>query len=78
MTMTVLRLEQYGPVTRLFHTFTILDFTIIPCVAVESRLRKTTHKYGIEIPYSVEEAYVIDNKNGNSLWGDTLGLKCTT
>ena len=33
MTMTVLMLEQYGPVTRSFHTFTILDFTIIPCVA---------------------------------------------
>ena len=33
--------------------------------AVKSRIRKTTHKYGIEIPTSVEHAYQIDQKNGN-------------
>ena len=38
MTMTVLMLEQYGPVTRSFHTFTILDFTIIPCVALAPQI----------------------------------------
>ena len=33
--------------------------------AVKARVRKTTHKYGIEVPRSVKQAYEIDAKNGN-------------
>ena len=40
--------------------------------AVKSRVRKTTHKYGIEIPTSVEHAKEIDRRNGNTLWMDAL------
>ncbi len=32
--------------------------------AIKSRIRKTTHKYGIEIPTSVEHAHKIDQKSG--------------
>ena len=40
--------------------------------AVKKRVRKTTHKYGIEVPTSVEHAYEIDKRNGNTLWRDAL------
>ncbi len=35
---------------------------------VKSRYWKTTHKFGIELPHSVEQAYELDRKNGNDLW----------
>ena len=34
--------------------------------AVKSRLRKTTQKFGIEIPTSIKDAEQIDLKNGNN------------
>ena len=40
--------------------------------AVKNRIRKTTHKYGIEIPRDVEHANEIDLRNGNTMWRDTL------
>ena len=40
--------------------------------AIKSRIRKTTHKYGIEIPTSIEHAYKIDEQNGNRFWRDAL------
>ena len=40
--------------------------------AVKSRLKRTTHKNGIEVPMSVEHAYAIDTKNGNLLWQDAV------
>ena len=43
--------------------------------AVKSRIRKTTHKYGIELPTSVEHAYEIDRKNGNTFWSDAIKLE---
>jgi len=33
---------------------------------IKSRTRKTSHKYGIELPKSVEHAYELDSKNGNT------------
>ena len=33
---------------------------------------RTTHKYGVRIPKSVEEALQIDKENGNHLWGDAI------
>jgi hypothetical protein len=36
--------------------------------AVNSRVRKTSHKYGIELPTSVKHAIEINHKNGNTLW----------
>ena len=40
--------------------------------AVKNRIRKTTHKYGIEIPRDVEHAHEIDSRNGNTMWRDAL------
>jgi len=36
--------------------------------AVSSRSKKKLHKYGVEIPRSVKEAYELDRINGNTLW----------
>ena len=43
--------------------------------AVKSRIRKTTHKYSIEIPTSVEHAYQIDDKNGDRFWRNAINLE---
>ncbi len=40
--------------------------------AVNSRVQKTSHKYGIELPTSVKHAIEIDCKNGNTLWKNAL------
>ena len=39
---------------------------------IKERIRKTTHKYGIEIPRSVEHAKELDEKNNNSLWQEAI------
>ena len=39
---------------------------------VKNRIRKMTHKYGIEIPRDVEHAHEIDSRNGNPMWRDAL------
>jgi hypothetical protein len=44
---------------------------------IKARIRKTTHKYGIKAPTSMAHAFVIDRKNGNSLWRDALALEMT-
>lgn len=40
--------------------------------AVKARVKRVTHKYGVEIPRTVQEAYALDKKNGNTLWRDAL------
>jgi hypothetical protein len=37
-----------------------------------TRLLKKSHKFGIEVPRSVAEAYALDKKNGNTLWADSI------
>jgi hypothetical protein len=43
--------------------------------AVKARVRKKTHKYGIEVPISLAHAKELDRINGNSLWMDVLKLE---
>ena len=43
--------------------------------AVNSRARRTTHKYGIEVPQSLDHALRLDLANDNSLWSDALNLE---
>jgi hypothetical protein len=39
----------------------------------KSRYLRKTHKFGIEVPKSVEEAsYTLDRKNGNTLWANAI------
>ena len=45
--------------------------------AVTSRVRKSTHKYGIEILTSIKHAQAIDTVNKNTLWQDALKLEMT-
>ena len=40
--------------------------------SVNSRVKKKTHKYGIEIPQTVAEARELDAKNGNTYWQDAI------
>ncbi len=40
--------------------------------AVNSRVRKCSHKYGIEVPRSVKESLDFDHRNGNTFWADAL------
>ena len=40
--------------------------------AVNSRICKCSHKYGIKVPCSVKEALDFDCKNGNTFWVDAL------
>ena len=35
---------------------------------VKSRYWRTTHKFGVRLPHSVEEAYKLDAQNGNDFW----------
>ena len=39
---------------------------------VNSRVKRTTHKYGIELPCSVDEALRFDKLNGNTFWRDAI------
>ena len=41
-------------------------------LAVNSRVRKTSHKYGINVPSSVRRSIEIDRKNKNTFWQDAL------
>jgi hypothetical protein len=40
--------------------------------AIKSRLKRTSHKYGIEVPTSVKHAMELDDMNDNHLWRDAL------
>ena len=44
---------------------------------INARIRKTTHKYGIEIPTSVDHAMGIDRSNSNTFWKDALAKEMT-
>ena len=40
--------------------------------AVNKRYWKRTHKFGIRIPHSVQEAHAIDKEAGNTKWADAI------
>jgi hypothetical protein len=39
---------------------------------IKSRLKRTSHKYGIEVPTSIKHSAELDEANGNHLWKDSL------
>ena len=45
--------------------------------ALKNRIRKMTHKYGVEIPHEIEHAYELDRKNGNTFWADAIKKEMT-
>ena len=40
--------------------------------AVKTRYLKKTHKYGIHVPRSIEEAYQIDKETGTDFWHQAI------
>ncbi len=38
---------------------------------------KRTHKFGIEIPRTVQEALELDPQNGNTFWADAIAIEMT-
>ena len=40
--------------------------------AVKNRMKRKTHKFGIEVPNTVFEALELDQQNGNNLWRDAI------
>jgi hypothetical protein len=40
--------------------------------AIKTRSKKKTHKYGVQVPKTVREAYELDKINGNTLWRDAI------
>lgn len=45
---------------------------IISKVKVRSKYWRTSHKLGIRLPHSVQEALRLDKENGNTLWEDAI------
>ena len=43
--------------------------------AVNARYHKRTHKFGLEIPKSMEDCKRIDKANGNTLWQDAVAAE---
>ena len=39
---------------------------------------KRTHKFGIELPKTVKEAFELDKKNGNTLWANAIAKEMGT
>jgi len=45
---------------------------IIPLVKQRrAQYLKCRHKFGIEVPTSVKDAYALDEKNGNTYWANS-------
>ncbi len=40
--------------------------------SVNFRVRKATHKSGVDVPTSIEHAIRIDRQNGNTMWQDAV------
>ena len=40
--------------------------------AVKARTIKMSHKYGVEIPRSIKEAFKLDKKNQDNFWQDAI------
>ena len=39
---------------------------------VRTRAKKITHKYGIEVPRTVQQAFDIDARDGTTIWRDAI------
>ena len=50
----------------------ILQKRDVTISAIKSRIQRTTHIYGIEIPRSVKHAGKLDQKNGNNFWTKSI------
>ena len=44
---------------------------------ISSRVRRCSHRYGIEVPTSIASAKEIDEKNGNEFWEKAIKKEMT-
>jgi hypothetical protein len=44
---------------------------------INARIRKTTHKHGVETLTSVDNANEVDRRNNNTFWKDALAKEMT-
>jgi hypothetical protein len=44
---------------------------------IRVRIRKTTHKYGIELPTNIRNSLEVNTKNGNIFWRDAFATEMT-
>ena len=42
---------------------------------INSIVKQTTHKYGIEVPKYINDAMYIDHKNNNTYWTESIKLE---
>ena len=56
--------------------YTLRKWEII-LAKIKARIRKTTHKYGIEIPTNIKHAFEIDKANNNNFWRDAVAKEMT-
>ena len=40
--------------------------------AINQRVKKTTHKYGVKVPKTLRDAYRLDEENKNTVWRDAV------
>ena len=45
---------------------------VLSKVKANAKYWRTSHKFGIELPHSVEEAYKLDDENKNTYWHDAI------
>ncbi|KAL7474129.1 LOW QUALITY PROTEIN: hypothetical protein ACHAW6_000121, partial [Cyclotella cf. meneghiniana] len=62
------------------HPLQVAEFALAVGIANEpafncARYHNRTHKFGIELPKTVEEAYAIDKATGTSFWHDAIELE---
>ena len=59
-----------------------IPYTLRRCdriiATVNKRVKRTSHKYGVEVPTSIEHAYMINHVNKNTLWREAINKKETT
>ena len=58
-------------------TYTLRKRDVI-IASVKARVRKTTHKFGIEVPRHRNDALRIDSECGNTMWRDSMDLEMNT
>ena len=54
------------------HVLKKRDSIIVQVKRRSARYLKRTHKWGLEVPQSVDDALAIDKKNGNTFWADAI------
>lgn len=58
--------------------FTLRKKSSIICAVKGRAVKRKTHKYGVQIPQNIDEAFELDEANGNTLWQEALALEMSS